>query len=88
MSDIFVEELSDSLRDNSSLYSAFFAGAISEAAYPEDLRKAGLIEVEVVERLVCEIPGLKLSTELINEIPPLIVGRIWSARFVGAKAGQ
>ncbi len=98
ISDIVVEELPDFLRENAALYSACVAGAISEQSYLAGLRDAGLEDVRVTQRLVyeesqlisligCEIPGLDLSQELIEEIVPTVAGKVWSAKFTGCMAG-
>ncbi|MCB1676759.1 MAG: arsenite methyltransferase [Halioglobus sp.] len=97
ISDIVVEDLPEALRENATLYSACVAGAISEAAYLDGLRAAGLDELDVVERQVyaesqlvslitSEIPGLELSAELIAHIAPQVVGKVWSAKFTGTRA--
>ncbi len=99
ISDIVVEGLPQFLRDNAALYSACVAGAISEADYLNGLRTAGLVELDITERLVyeesqlralisCEIPGLEISSDLIDEILPTVVGKVWSAKFVGRKGGD
>jgi len=98
ISDIVVEDLPQCLRDNVNLYSACVAGAISEAAYLAGLRDANLTELEITERLVyeqsqlialvsSEIPGLELSAEMVADIAPLVIGKVWSAKFVGTKPG-
>jgi SAM-dependent methyltransferase len=94
ISDIVVEELPEFLRENAALYSACIAGAISEEAYLAGLRYAGLEDIAVSERLVyeasqlvslisCELPGLDLSKEMIDEIAPMVAGKVWSAKFIG-----
>jgi len=52
VSDIVVESLPDRLREDPGLYSSCIAGAISETEYLAGLRRAGLAEVEVRERIV------------------------------------
>ncbi len=52
VSDIVARDLPRELLENRQLYSSCLAGAISEEAYLEGLRKAGLTAVEVRERLV------------------------------------
>lgn len=97
ISDIVVQDLPEYLRDNATLYSACVAGAISEQAYLDGLAGAGLQDLEVVERLVydqsqlaglisCEIPGLQLDEDMIAQIAPQVVGKVWSAKFAGGKA--
>jgi arsenite methyltransferase len=94
ISDIVVEELPGFLRDNAALYSACVAGAIAEKEYVAGLRDAGFEDVDVTQRLVyessqlvslisCELPGLSLSRELIDEIVPMVAGKVWSAKFIG-----
>ena len=58
VSDIVVEELPDWARQSAALYASCIAGAISEAAYLDGLRHAGLVDVEVRERLVYDGPQL------------------------------
>ncbi|MFQ5984919.1 MAG: arsenite methyltransferase [Alphaproteobacteria bacterium] len=66
ISDIVVDDLPQRVRQNKALYTACVAGAISEAAYLDGLRKAGLEDVAVRERLVYEASQLKaiVGTEL------------------------
>lgn len=52
VSDIVAEELPAEIAGNRRLYSSCLAGAIGEKAYLEGLRKAGLAEVEVKDRIV------------------------------------
>jgi len=52
ISDVVVEDLPRSLRENKALYSSCVAGAISEPEYLEGLRSSGLTDVEVRERIV------------------------------------
>lgn len=59
ISDIVVEEFPAWLRDNENLYTSCVAGAISEDEYLQGLRKAGLIDVEVVERVVYDASQLR-----------------------------
>jgi ubiquinone/menaquinone biosynthesis C-methylase UbiE len=54
VSDIVVEDLPEWIRQSARLYGACIAGAISEKQYLEGLRAAGLEQVEVRERLVCD----------------------------------
>lgn len=98
ISDIVVKELPEFLRENAALYSACVAGAISEQEYLAGLRDAGLEDVCVTQRLVyevsqlvslisCELPGLDLSPELVDEIAPTVAGKVWSAKFTGRMTG-
>jgi SAM-dependent methyltransferase len=52
VSDIVVEDLPPWVREDQALYNSCVAGAISEREYVAGLRDAGLVEVEVTERLV------------------------------------
>jgi arsenite methyltransferase len=52
VSDIVAKDLPPEIRESAQLYSSCVAGAISEEAYLEGLRQAGLVDVEVRERLV------------------------------------
>ncbi|MDD5306687.1 MAG: arsenite methyltransferase [Deltaproteobacteria bacterium] len=59
VSDIVVKELPPELQEVRHLYSSCVAGAIGEEAYVEGLRKAGLVDVEIRERLVYEAVQLE-----------------------------
>jgi SAM-dependent methyltransferase len=59
VSDIVAENLPQALRENAALVSACVGGAISEADYCAGLRAAGLVDVEVPERLVYEASQLE-----------------------------
>ena len=52
VSDIVAENLPDALLENRHLYSSCLTGAISESAYLDGLRKAGMTQVEVKDRLI------------------------------------
>lgn len=54
VSDIVAEDLPEWARANDALYSSCVAGAISEAEYVGGLRSAGLVDVEVRDRIVYE----------------------------------
>ncbi len=51
VSDIVVKDLPDQFRKDAALYSSCVAGAISEADYVNGLKRAGLIDVTVRERI-------------------------------------
>jgi len=96
ISDIVVGELPDFIRESAAAWSACVAGAISEEAYIEGLRNAGLVEVEVTERLVYDaaqlgailsedIPGLDLGCDQIESLLQEYAGSVWSAKFTGCK---
>ena len=77
VSDIVVNELPSEIQQNENLYNSCIAGAISEEEYLAGLQNAGLIDVQVVDRLVYEpeqirhffhtddVPGLKDMLEAI-----------------------
>jgi SAM-dependent methyltransferase len=52
VSDLVAEDLPPEVRTDRRLYSSCLAGAISEADYMEGLRKAGLEDVRVIDRIV------------------------------------
>ncbi|MFO8071507.1 MAG: arsenite methyltransferase [Polyangia bacterium] len=60
VSDIVAEDLPADIAANRHLYSSCLAGAISEEAYVNGLREAGLAEVEVVDRLVYDTARLEM----------------------------
>ncbi len=66
VSDIVAETLPDSIRSSPALYSSCIAGAISEEDYLDGLRDAGLVDVEVRERIVYDDSQLEvfISSEL------------------------
>jgi SAM-dependent methyltransferase len=51
ISDIVAESLSDEARANATLVSCCLGGAVPEAAYVAGLERAGLVDVEVLERI-------------------------------------
>jgi len=59
VSDIVADELPDWVRENPSLHASCIGGAISEPAYAEGLRRAGLVDVEVRERQVYDAPQMR-----------------------------
>jgi arsenite methyltransferase len=99
ISDIVVEELPEELRRLAILRAACIGGAISESEYVDGLRSAGLVDVEVIERLVYdpdqiaalakldELSELDLPPELVNKVLPALSGKVWSAKFSGRCGG-
>ncbi len=96
ISDIVVGDLPEWIRESAAAWSACVAGAISEQAYLEGLRDAGLEEVEVTERLVYDasqlrailsddIPGMDLDAAQIDSLLEEYAGTVWSAKFIGRK---
>ena len=71
VSDIVVDGFPDRLREDRGLYSSCIAGAISEAEYLAGLRRAGLEEVEVRERIVYDAAQLEafIGSELEDGRP-------------------
>ncbi len=67
ISDIVVDDLPEWVRKNERLYSSCVAGAISEEAYLDGLRQAGLEKVEVRERLVYDAD--QLAEFIRSELP-------------------
>lgn len=59
VSDIVVQDLPAWVRQSAALYSACVAGAVPEAEYLAGLSKAGLVDVEVRERLVYDAAQIK-----------------------------
>ncbi len=58
VSDIVVDDLPQTIRDNQALYNGCIGGAISEAQYLQGLRDAGLVDVEVRKRFVYDAEQL------------------------------
>jgi len=68
VSDIVAQDLPEWVRASQSLLTSCVAGAITEEEYLEGLRRAGLVDVEVTERVVysaSEIRGFLLEGELV-----------------------
>ena len=96
ISDIVVDELPESVRALAGVYTACVGGAISEHDYIAGLRSAGLIDVNVSERLIYEdeqirdlIAGdLDWSGEAcavqLQDLPSL-AGKVASVKLVGRK---
>ncbi len=59
VSDIVVTDLPDSIRKDQALYNSCVAGAIREEEYVDGLRRAGLSDVEVRERIIYDSAQLK-----------------------------
>ena len=81
ISDIVVETLPAWMRNQTALHSACIAGAIPEADYVRGLETAGLVDVEVTQRIVYDDAQLRdlLASEELEQVS----GKIWSARFTG-----
>jgi SAM-dependent methyltransferase len=66
VSDLVAEDLPDAVLGDLRLYNCCVAGAINEEAYCEGLRRTGLVDVEVRERIqydVAQLEGLMNSDE-------------------------
>jgi SAM-dependent methyltransferase len=97
VSDIVAEDLPPEIAGNRQLYSSCLAGAISEPAYLEGLRQAGLVEVEVKDRLVYDCAQIEafLGSELAEASPggcgccrgaPRTLAQTWASRLQGKVA--
>ncbi|MEE9301780.1 MAG: arsenite methyltransferase [Alphaproteobacteria bacterium] len=99
ISDIVVEDLPECVRRDTALYASCVGGAISEPDYVSGLAEAGLVDVEVIDRLVygaTEIEALmrsEVSDRKGRSGAPRfggsageLAGKIWSARFTARKA--
>jgi SAM-dependent methyltransferase len=66
VSDIVAENLPEEISTNRHLYSSCLAGAIPEEKYLQGLRDAGLVDVQVIDRLVYEQAQIEafISSEL------------------------
>jgi SAM-dependent methyltransferase len=68
VSDIVVEHLPESLRQNEAIYNSCVGGAISESAYLDGLRRAGLTDVEVRQRHVYDAGQLEgIAAEVLSD---------------------
>ena len=99
VSDIVARDLPDEVREVADLYSSCISGAISEEEYLAGLREAGLVDVEVRDRLVYDaeqLEGIAASdlgslcscaegkTQLLSAARSL-AGRVWSAKVYARK---
>jgi arsenite methyltransferase len=87
VSDIVAEDLPPELRASRYIHSACLAGAISEKEYVEGLRKAGLTEVAVRDRLVYNPAQLAdlLESEKAGEWTDRLAGKVASIRVFARK---
>ncbi len=94
VSDVVTDCLPEEIRRDAGLYGSCLAGAISEENYLAGLRAAGLVDVQVVDRMVYEAPQLAAlvacasseddkAAKLVGEA----VGKVWSAIIVARKTG-
>ena len=84
VSDIVAEDLPEWARDRTDVFTACVGGAISEAEYLEGLRAAGLVDVEVTERVVLDTAQIKAVLDS-QELPVSVGG---SERIVDSLAGK
>ncbi len=99
VSDIVAQDLPESIREDPALYSSCVAGAISEERYLAGLREAGLVDVEVRDRLVYDEAQLEafFASELegccgartgngqVRDAAKAMAGKVWSAKVYGRK---
>ncbi len=101
VSDIVAQDLPEWVRKDKALYSSCVAGAISEAAYLDGLRAAGLTDVEVRDRLVYDrdqiaafvAPEVESACGFSGAVPKQLVaragaelaGKVWSAKIYARK---
>jgi SAM-dependent methyltransferase len=93
VSDVVAEELPQEVRRIASLYGSCVSGAISESAYLDGLRSAGLVDVEVAERFIYEAAQINALTSCIpdgeslnTEVIASLAGKVWSAVFFARKS--
>lgn len=93
VSDIVADAIPEEIADNRHLYSSCLAGAVSEGEYADGLRAAGLVDVEVVDRLVYDTAQLEMfiGSELKDDgdgccggggVDPALARR-WAEQLVG-----
>jgi len=104
VSDIMAQDLPDWARRSAALYTSCIGGAISEEEYLAGLQAAGMVEVEVRERLVYDANQLAAFAtaddaapsccggsrggELRAEAANALAGKIWSARVHARRGTQ
>lgn len=102
VSDIVAQDLPQWIRQDMALYSSCVAGAISEAAYLEGLRAAGLTDVEVRDRLVYDADQIAAFVApeveggccgggapgaILTRVAAELAGKVWSAKVYARKPG-
>ncbi|MCA9609046.1 MAG: arsenite methyltransferase [Myxococcales bacterium] len=98
VSDIVADALPAEIADHRDLYSSCLAGAISEPAYLDGLREAGLVDVEVKDRFVYDTTQIEAfigselqegccggRSTLAKTWAPTLEGKIVSARVAARK---
>lgn len=93
VSDIVAEALPPEIAGNARLHSSCLAGAIPETDYLDGLRRAGLDEVEVRDRLVYDASQIEafIGHELVDpalggDADDAELARTWAPRLVGKVA--
>jgi len=97
VSDIVAEELPDAILQHPAAYAACVAGAVSEADYLGGLRAAGLVDVEVTDRVVYDesqilamiandLESFGLDDDLVKQGLSAVVGKVASVKVVGRRA--
>jgi SAM-dependent methyltransferase len=96
ISDIVAEDLPPAVRASRDAWVTCLAGAISETEYVQGLRAAGLVDVQVTERIAYapeKLEGLFGTSACGPECGALApedvraaTGKVWSARFIGRKS--
>lgn len=99
VSDIVAQDLPEEVRQAADLYASCISGAISEEEYLAGLRDAGLVEVEVRDRLVYDAAALEAlassdlesacgcaggKAELLS-VARTLAGKVWSAKVHARK---
>ena len=98
VSDIVAKDLPDEVRAMADMYSSCVGGAISEEEYVDGLRKAGLVDVEVRERIIYDakqierMVGSDIETACCSQVKSkltsvagAIAGKVWSAKVYARK---
>lgn len=99
VSDTVARNLPDWIRQESLAYTACVAGAISEDDYLTGLGAAGLVDAEVLDKLVYtkdqlraivegELTGGAAPEDFVERACTQFEGEVWSARFVGRRPPQ
>jgi arsenite methyltransferase len=99
VSDIVAKDLPSEVREVAELYSSCIGGAISEDEYLAGLREAGLVDVEVRDRLVYDADQLEgiAASDLesvcscgagkaqLASAARALAGKVWSAKIYARK---
>ena len=99
VSDIVAKDLPAEVREVAELYSSCISGAISEEEYLAGLRDAGLVDVEVRDRLVYDADQLEgiAASDLesvcccgagkaeLTAVARTLAGKVWSAKVYAKK---